>query len=34
MADYTRYGFAAVISKPYKAVELSVLVHNVIDGTV
>ena len=32
MSDYARYGFAAVIAKPYKAVELSVLVHNVIDG--
>ena len=34
MADYAKHGFAAVISKPYKAVELGVLVHNVIDGTV
>jgi CheY-like chemotaxis protein len=32
MSDYARHGFAAVIAKPYKAVELSVLVHNVIDG--
>ncbi len=34
MSDHVRFGFAAVIAKPYKAVELSVLVHNVIDGTI
>ena len=30
LADYDRYGFAGVISKPYKVKDISILLHNII----
>lgn len=32
MSDFTKYGFSAVIAKPYKVAELSMIVHKVVTG--
>jgi len=32
MSDFTEYGFSAVIAKPYKVAELSMIVHKVVTG--
>jgi DNA-binding NarL/FixJ family response regulator len=33
MSDFSQHGFKGVVTKPYKAVELSKILHKVIVGT-